>query len=56
MPAEFRTDIACRRVAEVHIAHFGLGNRLADDSYERWKRKHISIQGRETDKNYTHLS
>jgi hypothetical protein len=29
-----RAEVAYFRVAEVHIAHFGLGNLLPDDSYE----------------------
>ena len=48
MLTELRAEVAYCRLAEVHIAHFGLGNVLADDSYEGRERKHLSIETRET--------
>lgn len=53
MPAEPRAEVAYFRVADVHIAHFGLGNVLPDDSYEGWDRKYLSIEGGESDERNT---
>lgn len=49
MSALPRAEVAYFRVAEVHTAHFGLGNVLPDDSYEGWKRKCLSTKGRKDD-------
>lgn len=41
MPAALRAEVAYFRVAEVHIAHFGLGNEWLDASCERRECKHL---------------